>query len=89
MLVQEDHWKNPEGRRPVSANGVVDKPQRVLSFAAPGILETGDIYVQLRGKYPDAHPAACTTGGEISSHASSGICELHNQTMTVTAFSGD
>jgi hypothetical protein len=24
--------------------------------------------------------------GEISPHASSGICELHNQTMTVTSF---
>ena len=25
--------------------------------------------------------------GEISPHAKSGICELHNQTMTVTSFS--
>ena len=24
--------------------------------------------------------------GEISPHAASGVCELHNQTMTVTAF---
>jgi hypothetical protein len=24
--------------------------------------------------------------GEISPHAKSGICELHNQTMTVTSF---
>jgi hypothetical protein len=24
--------------------------------------------------------------GEISPHAQSGICELHNQTMTVTSF---
>jgi len=24
--------------------------------------------------------------GEISPHATSGACELHNQTMTVTAF---
>ena len=25
--------------------------------------------------------------GEISPHAASGVCELHNQTMTVTAIS--
>ena len=24
--------------------------------------------------------------GEISPHATSGVCELHNQTMTVTSF---
>jgi hypothetical protein len=24
--------------------------------------------------------------GEISPHAQSGVCELHNQTMTVTSF---
>jgi hypothetical protein len=41
-------------------------PSLVLYFAAPGTLDDGARFAELRGFYPDAALIGCTTGGEIA-----------------------
>lgn len=37
----------------------------VLYFGGQGLLDSGERYRELRGRYPDAHILGCSTGGEI------------------------
>ena len=66
MQIEQSVWNGSRGWRRVSGNGAIEAPQFVLYFGAPGTLESGDIFSELRLKYPDAHLVGCTTGGEIA-----------------------
>ncbi len=65
MRVEQGCWTEADGWRPVPGTDRVESPQLVLYFAAPGTMESGKCYAELRKTYPDAHLLGCTTGGEI------------------------
>lgn len=75
MPVQPSYWTGADSWRTVSGVDRVSAPQLVLYFGAREVL--GSALPQI-GPY---------SYNEISPHSVSGMCELHNQTMTITVLS--
>jgi hypothetical protein len=72
-------WNEREGWQNSRHNGKVKKPQLVLFFGESGALESGQRYLDLRGRYPDAHIIGCTSAGEIIDQS------VHDDTIVVSA----
>lgn len=65
MKTQQRLWSAGEGWRVTQDDGGLSEAGLVLYFAAPGTLDDGRRFAELRAFYPRALLAGCTTGGEI------------------------
>src|ERR1700676_1845504 len=65
-------WSVKETDRPIS-------PPLVLFFAAPGTLDDGARFAELKAAYPGAALLGCTTGGEIAA------LDVHDGSVVATA----
>lgn len=71
----------------VAALPALDSDQTVvLVFGAPSFRQTPEPIQALIRAYPRSHIIGCSSSGEISPYTS-GYCDLHNQTMTLTTLS--
>ncbi len=64
MRVEQRIWQPGRQWRVLNEEGPL-KPSLVLYFAAPGTLDDGARYAELRKAYPGAALLGCSTGGEI------------------------
>ena len=64
MRIEQRVWRVNTGWRVAAADGALT-PALVLFFAAPGTLDDGRRFIELRTLYPGAAILGCTTGGEI------------------------
>lgn len=78
MRVEQRVWQPGRGWRSVSSDGAIAS-SLVLYFAAPGTLDDGMRFAELRAAYPAAHLFGCTTGGEILD------VDVHDGSVTATA----
>ncbi|HYL49603.1 MAG TPA: FIST N-terminal domain-containing protein [Stellaceae bacterium] len=65
MRIEQRVWQTGAGWRIAASDGAV-APALVLFFAAPGTLDNGRRFAELRALYPGAAILGCTTGGEIA-----------------------
>lgn len=79
MKLKQYLWTAAQGLAEADKSPVLQKPQLVLYFAAPGLLNDGQRYQELRAAFPGAHLIGCTTGGEILGE------EVLDGTIAVTA----
>src|SRR5207244_1318334 len=70
---------------PDAANGVAILVSCIGRRLLLGQRTSDEIEAVAEALGPGLMPLGFYSYGEISPHAASGICELHNQTMTVTA----
>jgi hypothetical protein len=82
MRVEQRLWQPGRGWRVAAGEGPL-APSLVLFFAAPGTLDDGGRYAELRSHYPDAALIGCTTGGEIMD------IDVHDGSVTATAIQFD
>jgi hypothetical protein len=78
MRIEQRLWQPGRGWRTLSSDGP-DAPQLVLYFAAPGTLDDGQRFADLKSEYPAAKLLGCTTGGEIVD------VDVHDGTVIATA----
>jgi hypothetical protein len=78
MKVEQRLWQKRHGWR-VLAEDICAAPAVVLYFAAPGTLDDGARFAELRGFYPNAALIGCTTGGEIAA------IDVHDGSVIATA----
>jgi hypothetical protein len=66
MQIEQLIWNTKNGWRKIlqTGNGSM-RPQLVLFFGEPSVLESGERYLDLRNRYPNAHIIGCTSAGEI------------------------
>jgi hypothetical protein len=65
MQIEQLIWNVKNGwRKTQTSNGGIH-PQLVLFFGESSVLESGERYLDLRDRYPDAHIIGCTSAGEI------------------------
>lgn len=66
MQIEQLVWNTKGGwqRMPQTGKESIN-PQLVLFFGASDVLESGERYQDLRGRYPNAHTIGCTSAGEI------------------------
>jgi hypothetical protein len=65
MQLEQRIWLPREGWRLMNSDGA-DSPALVIFFAAPGTVDDGARYNELKAFYPTASIIGCTTGGEIT-----------------------
>src|SRR5690348_1250485 len=65
MRIEQRVWRIGTGWRVAASDGML-APALVLFFAAPGTLDDGKRFAELRALYPGAAILGCTTGGEIA-----------------------
>jgi hypothetical protein len=65
MKIEQRLWQKRHGWRVLGEDAGI-APSLVLYFAAPGTLDDGARFAELRGFYPYAVLIGCTTGGEIA-----------------------
>ena len=65
MRIEQRIWRASAGWRIAASDGAL-APVLVLFFAAPGTLDDGKRFTELRTLYPGATILGCTTGGEIA-----------------------
>ena len=65
MRIEQRVWRANTGWRVAASDGAL-APALVLFFAAPGTLDDGRRFAELRTAYPGAAILGCTTGGEIA-----------------------
>jgi len=65
MRIEQRIWQTGAGWRIAASDGAL-APALVLYFAAPGTLDDGERFAELRALYPGAAILGCTTGGEIA-----------------------
>jgi hypothetical protein len=65
MKLKQYLWTVAKGMSEVGREPAVSQPHLVLYFAAPGLLNDGKRYEELKAAFPGAHLVGCTTGGEI------------------------
>jgi len=78
MQLEQRIWSPNQGWRLLHS----DKPEApalVIFFAAPGTVDDGARYRELKAFYPEASIIGCTTGGEITD------TEVHDGTIIATA----
>ena len=78
MRIEQRLWQPGRGWRTLSTDGP-DVPHLVLYFAAPGTLDDGQRFADLKAEYPGAKLLGCTTGGEIVD------VDVHDGTVIATA----
>lgn len=78
MKIEQRFWQKRYGWR-VLGEDTCSAPSLVLYFAAPGTLDDGARFAELRGFYPDAALVGCTTGGEIAD------IDVHDGSVIATA----
>jgi hypothetical protein len=78
MKLEQRIWSAAQGWQFLSHDASL-RPSLVLFFAAPGILDDGVRFAELRGFYPAAALIGCTTGGEIAGN------EVSDGTIVATA----
>lgn len=83
MKVEQRLWQKGRGWSPISASrrdrGGPSAASLVLFFAAPGLLDDGARFAELKALYPGARLIGCTTGGEIAA------LDVHDGTIVATA----
>jgi hypothetical protein len=82
MRLEQRVWQPGRNWRSLSSDGSV-APSVVLYFAAPGTLDDGARFSELRSMYPGACLLGCTTGGEILD------VDVHDGSVTATAIGFD
>jgi hypothetical protein len=82
MRVEQRLWQKRHGWRILGKETAV-APAVVLYFAAPGTLDDGERFAELRGFYPKATLVGCTTGGEIAE------VDVHDGSVIATAIDFD
>jgi hypothetical protein len=65
MKLKQYLWTAAKGLAEADKEPVVVNPQLVLYFAAPGVMNDGKRFLELKAAFPGAHLIGCTTGGEI------------------------
>jgi hypothetical protein len=66
MQIEQLIWNTKNGWRKILQTGNRSmRPQLVLFFGEPSVLESGERYLDLRNRYPNAHIIGCTSAGEI------------------------
>ncbi|MGH6968162.1 MAG: FIST signal transduction protein [Stellaceae bacterium] len=65
MRIEQRVWQAGDGWRVLASDGKLS-PTLVLFFAAPGTVDDGQRFAELRAQYPSAAIMGCTTGGEIA-----------------------
>lgn len=65
MRIEQRLWQPGKGWRVLASDGALS-PAVVLFFAAPGTVDDGQRFAELRAQYPAAALIGCTTGGEIA-----------------------
>jgi len=65
MRIEQRIWQADTGWRVAASDGAI-APSLVLFFAAPGTVDDGQRFAELRAQYPAAPIIGCTTGGEIA-----------------------
>lgn len=65
MRIEQRVWRTNTGWRVAASDGELT-PALILFFAAPGTLDDGRRFAELRTLYPGAAILGCTTGGEIA-----------------------
>lgn len=65
MRIEQRVWQASTGWHIAASDGVMT-PSLVLFFAAPGTLDDGSRFAELRDQYPTAAIIGCSTGGEIA-----------------------
>src|SRR5579863_9996298 len=91
MRVEQRLWQQRHGWR-LLGEEAISAPALVLYFAAPGTLDDGARFAELRGFYPNAPLIGCTTGGEIAEidvHDGSVIATAIEFDATEVKFAGD
>ncbi len=82
MKVEQRLWQPRRGWSvidPPGASAAPIAPSLVLFFAAPGTLDDGSRFAELRAAYPGARLLGCTTGGEIAA------LDVHDGVVVATA----
>ena len=64
MRIEQQVWQAGRGWRIAASDGPL-APALVLFFAAPGTLDDGARFAEMRARHPQAAILGCTTGGEI------------------------
>ena len=82
MKVEQRLWHRRHGWRTLGVEAG-SPPALVLYFAAPGTLDDGARFAELRGFYPQAALVGCTTGGEIAE------IDVHDGSVIATAIAFD
>lgn len=66
MQIEQLIWNTKNGWQKILQTGNRSiRPQLVLFFGEPSVLESGERYLDLRNRYPNAHIIGCTSAGEI------------------------
>lgn len=65
MKLKQYLWSADKGLCEFDADPVLEKPHLVLYFAAPGLMNDGARFLELKRTFPSAYVVGCTTGGEI------------------------
>lgn len=78
MQLEQRIWLPREGWRLMNSDGA-DAPALVIFFAAPGTIDDGARYNELKAFYPQAAIIGCTTGGEITD------TDVHDGSIVATA----
>lgn len=78
MKVEQRLWQSPRGWSVTESDGPL-APSLVLYFAAPGTLDDGKRFAELKSAYPKAALLGCTTGGEIAA------VDVHDGSVIATA----
>ena len=82
MHIEQRLWQKRHGWRVLGEHARI-APSVVLYFAAPGTLDDGARFAELRGFYPNAALIGCTTGGEIAE------IDVHDGSVIATAIAFD
>ncbi len=78
MKVEQRLWQPHRGWSVTESGGPMT-PALVLFFAAPGTLDDGARFAELKSAYPNAALLGCTTGGEIAA------LDVHDGSVAATA----
>jgi hypothetical protein len=78
MRLEQQLWQPARGWQVLHSDGAI-APSLVMFFAAPGTLDDGQRFAELKAMYPDAPIIGCTTGGEIAE------MDVHDGTIAATA----
>jgi hypothetical protein len=79
MKVEQRLWQARRGWSVIGPAAAPIAPSLVLFFAAPGTLDDGTRFAELRTAYPRAKFLGCTTGGEIAA------VDVHDGAIIATA----
>jgi hypothetical protein len=78
VKVEQRLWQSQHGWSVTETDGPIS-PALVLFFAAPGTLDDGARFAEIKAAYPGAALLGCTTGGEIAA------LDVHDGSVTATA----